>query len=110
MISAMGSDAPRGILVRHRTSCTAGHTVRVDLDQLIDDGWTLAVLAPGSWRRAVPLQHVPSLSLCGRRLSRARLERDGSLAGGGADEYEGWHPHADRGSQEDHGPVSREEA
>ena len=59
---------------------------------------------------ALSLEHVPSLSHCSSRLSRARPEPDGSLAGGGQDEYGCSHPQADRGSQEDHGPGSREEA
>src|SRR5581483_9745322 len=65
------------------------------------------------WRAAgqgaVPLVHVPPLSLCSGRRSRAPLERDCSPAGGGQDE-QGGGPQADRGGQEELGPGGREEA
>ena len=43
-------------------------------------------------------------------VSRTRLERDCSLAGGGQDEQGGCHAQADRGRQEKPAPGGREEA
>src|SRR5215468_9658053 len=65
---------------------------------------------PSQHTTAVPLNGVPSGAHYSSRLLRACLERDGSVAGGGPDEYGCSHSQTDRGSQEDHGPGSREEA
>src|SRR5689334_6018646 len=58
---------------------------------------------PSHYTSAVSLGHVPSLAHSGSRLSRARLERDGSLAGGRRDASGCPLAQADRDSQEDHG-------
>ena len=77
-------------------------------DRLEHRSWRAnSVSEPLDKRRTVSLVHVPSLSRCCGRRSRARLERDCSLAGGGQDEQGGCHPQADRGSQEEPSPAAQ---